>query len=233
MSDNSRAIVPLGQRGVVVSVTRQITITEKLLKRIQSTQTPTVQNDPALKTEQTTSAEWLKKAKELLGKNDWPGLLNHSLRWTQAMPEDADAWYNLGEASVGQYPKAIEAYQQAIRINPEYADAWNALGVVYYLSGQDPKAIEAYLQAIRINPERPVAWSNLGEAYHNLEQYPKAIEAYQQAIRINPEYNEARYNLGEAYKLNGQSGKVMEVYKRLKTLDPDMADKFFNENMLP
>lgn len=38
MSDNSRAIVPVGQRGVVASVRRQIAITEKLLGRIQSVQ---------------------------------------------------------------------------------------------------------------------------------------------------------------------------------------------------
>ena len=235
MSDNSRAIVPLGQRGVVVSVTRQITITEKLLKRIQSAQTQTVQNDPALKTEQTTSAEWLKKAGELWDKNDWPGLLNYSLRWTQAMHEDAEAWYSMGIAyhEIKQYPKAIEAYQQAIRINPEDADVWYNLGHVYCLIKQYPKAIEAYQQAVRINPGFSDFRDSLRETYITLKQYPEAIEVCQQSIRIDPEDASAWHNLGEAYELNGQTGKVMEVYKRLKTLDPNMADKFFNKNMLP
>lgn len=38
MSDDSRAIVPVGQRGVVASVSRQIAITEKVLGRIQTAQ---------------------------------------------------------------------------------------------------------------------------------------------------------------------------------------------------
>lgn len=55
MSDNIRAIVPVGQPGVVVSVTRQITITEKLLKRIQSVQAHPDRNASTPKTEQATS----------------------------------------------------------------------------------------------------------------------------------------------------------------------------------
>ncbi len=177
-----------------------------------------------------TSVEWLNKAIELEGKNDSFGLLNHALSWTKALPGDAKAWYNLGIAygKSDQLLKAIEAYQQAIRINPEYTNAWYNLGIAYDDSNQFPKAIEAYQQAIRINPQDADAWNALGIAYDDSNQFPKAIEALQQAIRINLQDANAWYNLGVAYKNSGQTSQVMDVYKHLKSLDPAKADDFFN-----
>jgi tetratricopeptide (TPR) repeat protein len=150
-------------------------------------------------------------------------------------PEDANAWCNLGFAygESGQFAKAIDAWQQALRISPEDAIAWRNLGVAYYESGYLTKAIEAYQQALRIKPEYPAAWRNLGVAYYESSQFTKAIDAYQEALRIKPQDPNAWYSLGVAYGKSGQRGQVMAVYKRLKTLDPALAEKFFNNVVLP
>jgi len=260
-------------------------------------------NVAAPKIGQTTSIEWVNKVDEFQEKKDWPGMINHALRWTKAHQEDAMAWYSLGVAygESNQPAKAIEAFQQALRINPEDADAWNNLGVAYGESNQIANAIEAFQQTLRINPEVADAWNNLGNAHRKSNQHAKAIEACRQAIRINPEHAVAWYNLGLAYgesnqpakaieayqqalrnnpehaeawnslgveyrksnqpakaieayqqalrinpedaaawnnlgveyKITGQSSKVMEVYKRLKALDPAMADRFFNNTVMP
>ena len=47
------------------------------------------------------------------------------------------------------YKEAIEAYKQAIRINPDDAKAHSNLGNAYDSSGMNKEAIEAYKQAIR------------------------------------------------------------------------------------
>ena len=111
---------------------------------------------------------------------------------------NAEAWYSLGIAygKLNRYNDAIEAYRQALRINPEYADAWYNLGVAYGNLNRYNDAIEAYRQALRINPEYADAWYNLGVAYGELKRYNDAIEAYRQALRINPEYADAWNNLG-------------------------------------
>jgi tetratricopeptide (TPR) repeat protein len=54
---------------------------------------------------------------------------------------------------LGRYTEAIEAFKQAIRINPDYADAYFNLGVVYVKLGRYTEAIETFKQAIRINPD--------------------------------------------------------------------------------
>ncbi len=111
--------------------------------------------------------QWLNKVIELESRKDWPAMLEHSSRWTKAQPSNSMAWYSLGfaYAKAGQSTKAIEAYQQALRINPEHADAWNNLGNAYGMDGQSANAIEAYQQALRINPEDADAWKNLGVTF--------------------------------------------------------------------
>ena len=62
---------------------------------------------------------------------------------------------NLGHAYVnsGMDKEAIESYRQAIRINPDDAEAHYNLGHAYERSGMDKEAIESYRQAIMINPD--------------------------------------------------------------------------------
>jgi tetratricopeptide (TPR) repeat protein len=183
----------------------------------------------APKAEKTTSAEWFKNISELVVKKDWPGLLNHALRWTQTLPGDAVAWNSLGYAygESNQPAKEIEAFQQAIRINPEYAVAWYNLGNVYINADQHAKAIEAYQQAIHIDPEYADAWHNLGVAYRKSNQPAKEIEAYQQAVRINPELDVAWNNLGYAYSKSNQPTKAIEAYQQVVRIKPEYADVWY------
>ena len=174
--------------------------------------------------------QWLNKGIELESRKNWPALLEHSLRWTKAQPGSSTAWYSLGNAynKAGQSAKTIEAYQQAIRINPELAEAWSNLGVVYAKAGQSAKAIEAYEQALRIKPEYAMAWYNLGNDYYGAGQFAKAIEAYQQALRINPEYADAWSNLGVVYRKAGQSSKASEAYQQALRINPELAEAWSN-----
>lgn len=98
--------------------------------------------------------QWLNKAIELESRKDWPALLEHSHLWTKAQPSSGMAWHGLGIAYsyAGQSAKAIEAYQQALRINPEYADAWFGLGIAYAQSGQRSKVPEVYKRLKTLAP---------------------------------------------------------------------------------
>ena len=177
-----------------------------------------------------TETQWLNKAVELESREDWPALIKHCLGWTQAQPGSAEAWYNLGNAygKAVQSAKAIEAYQQALRNNPELAEAWYNLGNAYGKAVQSAKAIEAFQQALRINPELAEAWYNLGIAYGKAGQSAKAIEAFQQALRINPEDAEAWNNLGNTYVKAGQSAKAIGAFQQALRINPEDADAWNN-----
>lgn len=174
--------------------------------------------------------QWLNKAIELENRKNWPALLEHSRRWTRAQPGSSTAWFGLGNAygEAGQPAKAIEAYQQALRINPEYANAWNNIGVTYDKASQSAKAIETIQHALRIDPEYADAWLNLGVAYYGAGQSAKAIETLQQALRINPELAEAWNNLGIAYRKVGQPDKAIEAWQQALRIDSENANAWNN-----
>ena len=142
----------------------------------------------------------------------------------------AEYWFYTGcyyvEASL--HKEAIEAFKQAIRIKPDFAEAHYNLGVVYGDLGKYQEEIEAYKQAIRIKPDFAEAHVNLGVAYGKLGKYREEIEAYKQAIRIKPDFADAHYNLGVAYGKLGKYQEEIEAYKQAIRIKPDDAEAHYN-----
>ncbi|NJL52924.1 MAG: tetratricopeptide repeat protein [Hydrococcus sp. SU_1_0] len=52
-------------------------------------------------------------------------------------------------------PQAIKAHQQAIKIQPDNADAWSSQGLAYMRLQQYPEALKSFDQAQNIKPEDP------------------------------------------------------------------------------
>jgi len=140
------------------------------------------------------------------------------------------AYFNIGYCygKLKSYTKAIEAFKQAIRINPDDAIAHYNLGLVYDNLGLYEDARESYIKAIRIDPDYAEAHYRLGVDYGILGFRIFAIEAYKQAIRIDPDYAEVHYRLGVAYLLIEDRNSALNEYKILKELDIDAANKLFD-----
>jgi tetratricopeptide (TPR) repeat protein len=96
--------------------------------------------------------------------------------------------YKAGEA--GKYEQAITAYQEAIRLKPNDAEALGNLGVAYNRLGQYDKAISAYQEAIRLKPDFARAWANLGEAYKHNGQQSDVIKVYEKLKTLDPKLAE-------------------------------------------
>ena len=137
-------------------------------------------------------------------------------------------YYGVVYDELGMHKEAIEAFKQAIRINPDDADAHNNLGVVYHKLGMHKEAIEAYKEAIRINPDHADAHYNLGVAYFFLGMHKEAIEAFKEAIRINPDYADAHRNLGIVYGELHKHREAIEAYKEAIRINPDDATAYYN-----
>ena len=66
---------------------------------------------------------------------------------------------------LGQIDRAIEAYSQAIELNPHHAEAYNNRGNAYFSRDNfalHAKAITDYAKAIELNPELAIAYHNRG-----------------------------------------------------------------------
>ena len=72
---------------------------------------------------------------------------------------------------MGQNRKAVESYDKALEINPEFAQAHSNRGKALSELGQDQEAIVSCNQAIEINPDYAMAYFNRGNALKNLKLF--------------------------------------------------------------
>ena len=119
----------------------------------------------------------------------------------------AGAWFsvgyllqieNEGEANGLELEKAIAAYDEAIRLNPNYAKAYNNRGVAKYALGRHDAAVADYDEANRLKPDYAEAYNNRGAAKNALGRHDAAIADCDEAIRLKPDYATAYYNRGLA-----------------------------------
>ena len=91
----------------------------------------------------------------------------------------------------GDLEAAINSFNEAIRLNPNYAQAYGNRGIAYSRLQQYDKALADYNQFIRFNPNSAVAYYNRATLYDKLGDSQKAIADYAQAIRLNPNFTQA------------------------------------------
>jgi tetratricopeptide (TPR) repeat protein len=111
------------------------------------------------------------------------------------------AHHNLGVAlaeSPGTLDQAIEHYQAALHIKPDYVRAHTDLGSALAKSGRVPEAMAEFHAALALDPDLAIPHNNLGNTYAQIGMWDQAIGEYQAALRIDPEYGDARRNLAEA-----------------------------------
>jgi len=99
--------------------------------------------------------------------------------------------------------KAIEYLNEAIKLKPDFAEAYNIRGNIYNRLGQYQRAIEDLNESIRLKPDFAMTYNNRGANYNNFGQYPRAIEDFNEAIRLKPDYAIAYRNRGNAYLNKG------------------------------
>ena len=89
---------------------------------------------------------------------------------TMSDQTDAQSWYLLGRCYMSQqkYPKAYEAYQQAVYRDGRNPTFWCSIGVLYYQINQYRDALDAYSRAIRLNPNISEVWYDLGTLVSSL-----------------------------------------------------------------
>jgi tetratricopeptide (TPR) repeat protein len=89
--------------------------------------------------------------------------LPHLRRAVELRADDADAWFNLGNAhaAVRDLPAAVAAYRRCLSLDPDRFKAWNNLGIVLVLGGDPAAAEAAWRRSLTIRPDFPDARLNL------------------------------------------------------------------------
>lgn len=97
------------------------------------------------------------------------------------------------------YKKAISLYKKAVKIDPNFAFAYDNMGVCYRKINEYDKAIEAYENSLKIDPNGTMPLQNIAIAYQYKKQYGNAIKAYERLAQIVPDNPEVFYGMGHTY----------------------------------
>lgn len=164
----------------------------------------------------------LLSARTMIRNIDWKNEDNLWIATGKTSPSSPNTHNNLGDVygRRGDKQKALQEFQTAIALKPNYADAYHNLANTYRELGQLDKALGNYQKAIEFNPNLWQSYQNIAALYFQNKQYDKALEYIQKAIQINPKNINLHLNLGAVYLTLGEKAKAKEVFNLVLTQDP-------------
>jgi len=136
---------------------------------------------------------------------------------------ESETWFQKGldaEESGSPAELAIEAYQNALELNPAAAGALVNLGTIYYRRKDYAEAEKYYVQAVVADPSYPLAEFNLGNLYDEQGRAEDAARHYHRALELNPAYADAHFNLALLAERSGEPLKAVAHWKTYLKLDP-------------
>ncbi len=144
---------------------------------------------------------------------------------------DARIAYNLGliHSLQGNHLLAIEAYDSALNIQPDFVEALINKGSSCNDIKKFSLAHEVLEQAIQIRVDIPETWSNLGISLNHLNLCQESISAYREAIKLNPGYHEAWSNISVPLNKLKRFLEASHACDHALRLKPDYAEAWHNK----
>ncbi|WP_420399729.1 tetratricopeptide repeat protein [Flagellimonas sp.] len=143
-------------------------------------------------------------------------------KYLEQLPNDPLGNYNLATAYHAQraFDASIEYYEKALKLDPGYADAANALGNAFRDKGDFKKAASAYEKALEINSSHAATHKDMGFLFFKQDEFKKAIAHYLKASELLPDAHDIHNQLGFCYfKLYGFT-KSASHFQKAADLDP-------------
>ncbi len=110
-------------------------------------------------------------------------------------------FYSKGQTASEQedYEQAVNYFSKAVKEDPEFAFAWDNLGINYRRLNKFDKAIDAYKKSLEIDPEGTMPLQNIAVAYQFKNEFNKAIDAYEKLAALDQNNPEVFYGIGNIY----------------------------------
>ncbi len=140
-------------------------------------------------------------------------------------PAQAGFYYELAEAfqKAGQPEKAIRAYEQALKREPDLWLALRGLGRALAQTRDLKRAQEILERASRMKTEKAAALNDLALVYRDQVKLQLAVETFKRALREDPELTEAHNNLGSTLLEAGDFSGAEAAFLEAVRIQPDIA----------
>jgi tetratricopeptide (TPR) repeat protein len=138
-------------------------------------------------------------------------------------PDDAVGWFERGcelDADARTWSEAAAAYERAIALDGEYADAYCNLGAVRYNQGQRVAARRAFEACLALAPDHVEANFNLANVLEELGEDEQALVLYRRALAVDPIYPDLHINLALLYEKLDRMRAACRHWRRYLQIDP-------------
>jgi tetratricopeptide (TPR) repeat protein len=161
--------------------------------------------------------------------------LNQIKESTQVLDKSLVRFYLAGAYRERKdYDLALDNYNQALELNPDFNNVYVNRGLVYYEMDNYDRALEDYNQAIQTIKDKPslaIAYNNRGIVYVAKQEYDRALTDFNQAFELEPKLAMGYNNRGLIYLNQGNYDRaIIEFNQALKFISNSKNSQNSNFN---
>ncbi len=145
--------------------------------------------------------------------------------------KDWQYYFNLGmaEARLGEYQKARDAYNQALSLNSNYAQAYLFRGILEHGKGNLDDANSDYSHALEIDDKLIDAYFNRAQIVFSKENptdedLKNALTDLNKAVELDPKFIDALYSIAVIEKKLGQYKNAIKTLDKILEIAPDSVN---------
>jgi tetratricopeptide (TPR) repeat protein len=134
------------------------------------------------------------------------------LEMAEKYPKEKRVHYHLASYydSEEMFDKAIEEYEKALELDPNYGYALNSLAYMYSDIGEYEKSIEYFKRYASVNPEDANPVDSVAELYFRMGRLDEAIAKYKEVLEIRPDFFQTYWRIGYIYALKEDYPQALE-----------------------
>ncbi|MBC2705450.1 tetratricopeptide repeat protein [Desulfobacula sp.] len=178
-----------------------------------------------------TDSDTVKTAEQLDGKE-----LKDFMADVKPTKGNADSQYRLARhfQKQNRHEIAVEEFLKALKIDPTFYNAYNALGVSYDNLKQHDSAIDAYRAALKINPNLDYVYNNIGYSHLLKGDLEAAATAFETAVAMNAHHKIYQNNLALVQAKSGENISLAAVSHKVEkqALNPTAGKDQITRKML-
>ncbi|MFA5259600.1 MAG: tetratricopeptide repeat protein [Candidatus Omnitrophota bacterium] len=128
----------------------------------------------------------------------------------------------------GDFSRALEDFNKAIHLRPDYREAYNNRAIVFSRVGRNDLALADYTTVMRLYPDYAETYYNRGVLFSRKKEWGRAKSDLSRALELNPQYDKAYNSRGVVYDALGEENLALDDFNRAVQLNPRWAEVYLN-----
>ena len=136
-----------------------------------------------------------------------------------------EEWLDEGNRlyNIGQFQDALQAFENAIQIDPTFADAYEGKTSALCALGRYQEALNSVETALKLDPSYAASYNDKGDILYEFKSYTDALGYYEHALQLEPDNLEAYLGRATTLCSLGRYQEALAAYDRAIYLDPNVA----------